>query len=412
MTRENIDPSNNPQLERLKVTKSDFETVSSVILDTLSYSYERDYIGYDYFDGMSSRVLQALPFDNKWVNIAFQEGIKRFPVNLRPIFLVEQRQNFKGTALFVIANCCAYDLTDDDFYKDEAVKLADWLIDNQSDGFDGFCGGHRHEMQQLREKRDAEVPNIIPTSFAVKALLTASRFEQRFEDYALKSVDFVQSELEYREVENGAKIKYQPLEDGSYYTLNGGAIGARMFVDLYDHFGDKEYLNKATKLLDYLTTKQTELGGWMYREPASASHLSMDNHHNGFIIESYHRYATVTGSNRYYDTLETSAEFYKSLLFNLDGSPNWEETSSYPKDIHACAQGIITFSLLGDHEFAEKIIDWTINNLYGGDGEFYYQKRRVYTKRFTLMRWCQAWMAYALSVYHLTKQNDVEQYYI
>jgi hypothetical protein len=34
-----------------------------------------------------------------------------------------------------------------------------------------------------------------------------------------------------------------------------------------------------------------------------------------------------------------------------------------------------------------------------GDGRFYYRKGRYYTKRITLMRWCQAWMAYALAVW-------------
>jgi len=36
---------------------------------------------------------------------------------------------------------------------------------------------------------------------------------------------------------------------------------------------------------------------------------------------------------------------------------------------------------------------------------FYYQKNKFYTKRFTLMRWCQAWMAYAMSEYLVGIKN-------
>ena len=125
----------------------------------------------------------------------------------------------------------------------------------------------------------------------------------------------------------------------------------------------------------------------------------MDNHHNGFIVESYQRYHEVAGDQRYEETLDRALSFYRDQLFEADGAPNWDERSSYPRDIHAATQGIIVFSKAGDFGFVRRIVDWVLANLYAGEGQFYYQQRRFYTKRFTLMRWCQAWMAYALSVY-------------
>jgi hypothetical protein len=370
-----------------------------VMLETLEYARERDYTGYDYFDGMSSRVLQALPVDNKWVNIAVQESIKRAPVNVRPYFLVEQRQNFKGTALFSMANETAYSLTGDEMYREESRALADWLVDNRADGYAGFCGGHTHEMQQLDERRPANTPNVVPTSYGVKALLRAAEYEGDYATVARTAAAFVDEDLKYTEFDDGARIVYQPYFDGEFYTLNGGAVGARLHVDLYEEFGDPALLDRARKLLDYIATKQTDVGGWMYRDPASASHLSMDNHHNGFVLESYLRYQEVAGDERYRDTVERSLQFHREYLFDPNGAPNWDEQKAYPKDIHAATQGIIVFSKAGEFTFARKILDWVFANLYAGQGQFYYQKRRFYTKRFTLMRWCQAWMAYALAVY-------------
>ena len=40
---------------------------------------------------------------------------------------------------------------------------------------------------------------------------------------------------------------------------------------------------------------------------------------------------------------------------------------------------------------------WAEENMLSNDGHFYYQRLRHYTKRFSLMRWCQSWMCYALS---------------
>jgi len=132
----------------------------------------------------------------------------------------------------------------------------------------------------------------------------------------------------------------------------------------------------------------------------------MDSHHNGFILESFLRHRDVTGSDRYAETLERGMAFYRETLFEESGAPNWDESSSYPRDIHAAAQGIVLFSAAGETRFASRIIDWTLSELYAGDGRFYYQKRRFYTKRFTLMRWCQAWMAFAGAVSHRTKARD------
>lgn len=373
--------------------------VLDVLEDTLRYSRRRDYTGYDYFDGMSSRVLQGLPVDNKWLNIAVQETIKRAPVNLRPLFLVEQRRNFKGTALFAMANMIAHRLTGNTYYHTESRQLCDWLVENQCDGYAGFCGGHTHEMQLLDERRDAYTPNVIPTSFAVKALLQGNDVDEEYDEIARSARDFVVQDLDYTPLETGARIVYQPHYDGTFYTLNGGAIGARLLIDLYETFGDDDLHDRSAALLDHIAAKQADIGGWTYRDPPSASHLSMDNHHNGFIIESFLRYQEVTGSDRYRDTLEPALSFYRDTLFEPDGAPNWDESSRYPKDIHAATQGIIVFSMAGEPEFARRIIDWTLGNLYAGNGRFYYQRRRFYTKRFTLMRWCQAWMSYALATY-------------
>ncbi|WP_254547456.1 antibiotic ABC transporter permease [Halomarina pelagica] len=399
MTKGRLDSTGNDTGRVSSTRPAGRDFLTGLLEDTLRYARERDYTGWDYFDGMSSRLLRAAPVDNKWLNIAVQEGIKRAPINLRPLFLVEKRRNFKGTALFSMANDTAYDLTGDDLYRAEARQLADWLIENAPEGYSGFCGGHTHEMQLLDERRGAYVPNAIPTSYAVKALLRAaeSTGEERYADVARTATNFVYDELEYRELEGGARIKYQPEYTGEFYTLNCGAIAARMLVDLYEYFGDEELLERSTKLLDYLATKQQPIGGWTYRDPPSASHLSMDNHHNGFIIEGFLRYREVTGDDRHEETIERALEFYRDTLFEPNGAPNWDEESRFPKDIHAATQGIIVFSMAGDGEFARRIVDWVLGTLYAGDGRFYYQKRRFYTKRFTLMRWCEAWMAYALA---------------
>ena len=375
------------------------------VLDaTLAYSRERDYTGWDYGDGMSSRLLQALPFDSKYLNLVTQELVKRPPVNLRPLLLVEQRRNFKGTGLFAMANlyrdrleAAGYPAPVDG--TEEARQLNDWLIENRSVGYHGFCGGHKHPLQHLDGRGHPNDPDIVSTSFAGKSLLEAADVDPVYPAVARTAADFVVEDLDYRPVDGGARINYHMNHGDEYYTINAGAIGARLLVDLYDHFGDEEYRERAAAILDHVADLQTDLGGWTYRDPPSASHLSMDNHHNGFVIEGFLRYQDVVGTDRYDRTLADALAFYRDDLFADSGAPRWDESSSYPRDIHASAQGIVTFALAGDLATARDIIDWTLRNLYAGDGRFYYRKYRLFTNRTTLMRWCQAWMAYAIAVY-------------
>ena len=374
--------------------------VFDVARDALSYAREREYTGWDYADGMSSRLLRALPVDNRWVNLAVQETVKRAPVNVRPLFLVEQRRNFKGTALFAMANLDAWRLTGREAYRAEARTLVEWLIDNQSDAVPEFCGCHRHDLQGLDGREEAGTPGVVGTAYGVQTLLAAAdEFDDRYADVAHTAADFVFDRLGYEEIDAGARIDYKPTESEEYYTLNANALGARILLDLHADRPHPRLRKGATWILDYVVSEQTDLGGWMYRDPPSASHLSMDSHHNGFIVETLLRFEEVIGEPRYEAALEKSLSFYREVLFEADGAPNWDESSTYPRDIHAAAQGILVFTDAGDLEFARRIIDWTVDHLYAGDGRFYFRKHRHYTKRITLMRWCQAWMAYALSVY-------------
>ncbi|MFP8890753.1 antibiotic ABC transporter permease [Natrialbaceae archaeon A-CW2] len=379
------------------MTSVDQATLADALEETLAYSRERDYVGWDKHDGMSSRVRKALPFETKWTNLTFQETIKRAPINVRRPFLVEQRPSPKGLCLFTMATLNAADITGKEQYRDEARKLVDRVVSHSLEDYDGFCLYHNHELQGLSSKTPIGTPGVVGTSFGVKALLQAEQLDETYLEVAQSAVDYIDSELHPHWDGDQARVSYKPTEETNTYTLNANALAARLYVDLYDQFGDEEFQEMARGILNYVASKQERIGGWEYMDPPSASHLGMDNYHNGFIIESFLRYQEVIDSDAFAETVDDALDFYRTVLYDNNGAPCWDEESTYPRDVHAAAQGIVTFTYAGNLEFARKIVDWTLENLYAGDGQFYYQQRKYYTKRFTLMRWCQAWMAYALS---------------
>lgn len=69
-------------------------------LEKLKIFIEKEqFKGYDPYDALNSPVLRGLSFGYKYLRIAFTQGLKRLPFNLRPLFLVPKDYNVKEYAL-------------------------------------------------------------------------------------------------------------------------------------------------------------------------------------------------------------------------------------------------------------------------------------------------------------------------
>ena len=368
------------------------------LLASLEWAQSREYAGYDYADGMSSRLLTRLPIDNRWVNLVVQESAKRAPVNIRPVLQIPKRRSFKGCALFAGAELSAYELTGETVHLERAIALASWLW--KSRRMDPIGWGHNHDLQWPDGKIPRNTPNIVSTTYVARVLLElAPWLDAAVVETVIEEVPVLIRDQLLIETSDGPRLRYDPLQTGDYFVLNVNALAGALLVEIADATDDSALRDLGTSLLDYVAAKQAPNGGWMYTDPPSYSHLSMDNHHNGFILESFLRYEAVTGNDRFSDVLDQGLSFYRTVLFNPDGSPNWDESNQYPRDSHAAAQGILTFTYANDRPFAEQILEWTLDELSGNEGRFYYRKGRLWTKRFTLMRWSQAWMTFAIGQY-------------
>ena len=75
----------------------------------------------------------------------------------------------------------------------------------------------------------------------------------------------------------------------------------------------------------------------------------------------------------------------------------------YPIDIHCPGQLFVTLSKLNffklHKDLAFKVMNWTINNMQNRNGYFYYQLKKVISSKIPYMRWSNAFMFNAMSVY-------------
>ena len=77
------------------------EAVEKAALELLEYCKREDWAGYDPYDALNSRCLNASPLIKiRFFRLAVTQALKHLPVNLRPLVLVPKGENPKACALF------------------------------------------------------------------------------------------------------------------------------------------------------------------------------------------------------------------------------------------------------------------------------------------------------------------------
>ena len=148
--------------------KADTELTIPVVVGHFNqlrnYCESQRYKGWDPYDGLNSRVFQALPYfkHKAFWRLCVIQGFKRCPVNLRKLLGVPKGYNPKGIALFLQGygnlyhavnknSALASVLGSKDEMKDKVVELAELLVSLQSKGeYHGACWGYNFDWQARR----------------------------------------------------------------------------------------------------------------------------------------------------------------------------------------------------------------------------------------------------------------------
>jgi len=367
-----------------------------------------DYEGYSKHDALNAPWLERLAGESRLRRLAAIQLVMRCPLHVRPLLRVRKARNAKGISLFARALLARHRLAGANEDAQEATELLDWLLGNSSAEFGGRAWGYPYPWQDAGFFAPRDLPNRVVTSFVGQALLDGYETlrEPRYLEAASEAVQFLLSAPRtlYEDDERRC-VSYVPDESIDWIVLDVSALAGALAARLGALQDDPELVAEGGRLVRYVVSKQTDEGAWFYAEPPSASHITHDNYHTGFILDAILLYGRVTGSREFDDAYRRGVDFYERRLFEPDGAPRFMSDRKYPFDIHGSAQGILTFSLRQkDHgeggDVAGRVLDWTLTNMFDPDsGWFYYQKRRGFRTRIRELRWCQGWMSWALASY-------------
>jgi hypothetical protein len=374
--------------------------IEEVVHQLHKYLQSCDYAGYDPYDGLESRIFQALPFKRfRITRLAWIQLMKRSPLNLRPLVLVPQSRNPKGIALCAAALLKLGQGGKSDYEK-EARVLLDWLITHQTRGYEGASWGYNFSWQSREFYAPKGTPNAICTIFVANAFLDAfgQLGDGRYLDIARKSCDFILEHLLLHLGDDEVCIRYVPGSKAQVHNVNllGAALLARVGVLTHE----RHLLEIARKAVLFSVRRQNANGSWYYGELPTQRWI--DNFHTGFNLVALSRYRRYMIDSSLDEVLQRGYVFWDQHFFMPDGAPKYYHNRLYPIDIHCAAQGILTYLEFAESDGqaltkAHQIAAWAIHNMRSVRGYFYYQKHRWYTIRIPYVRWSQAWMFYALS---------------
>src|SRR5438874_7580348 len=80
---------------------------------------KNDYRGYDTFDGLSS-FLRPLTFENKFLRIALQQSLRRFPLNTRPLLGIIKSRSTKAMGFLARGFLRLHASTGDPVWREKA----------------------------------------------------------------------------------------------------------------------------------------------------------------------------------------------------------------------------------------------------------------------------------------------------
>jgi hypothetical protein len=359
-----------------------------------------DYAGYEPYDLLNSPYLANWASHQPFATLFIQTGKRAGGLALRRLLRIAPSRNPKALALILAAYCdlagCGWDCE----LQADHVRL---LLDlTRSPNEPEYCWGYDWHYVSLRGARlPAHSPNSIATVFCAEALFDHARAYGNVQSraMALSAAVWLCSRLN-RSVDNDSQLCFSYTPGDHTQIFNNSALIGALLARVGSQRQDGCYRNSARRVMQYLADGQATNGAWPYGKGRAQGWI--DSFHTGYNLCALLSYQQHAQDFTFAEHLAKGYEYYARTFFRADGAPKYFHNRTYPIDIHACSQAILTFCAFAEldpHARARalNVARWTIANLRNGDGSFGYQIHRLWRDRTPYIRWSQAWMLRALA---------------
>lgn len=372
---------------------------------------QNGWAGYDPYDIRGTELFLKL---NRYQSTAtvYKAISLLFPITLRRFLKVEKRINPKAVALIAHAYLDLYGHSENEAHRIEATKALNWLIENSTMGYSGYCWGYPFDWDS-RTYIPASTPSVVVTAVAAESFLRAFDVlvKPRFLDVALGCAEFIANDLNQDWVSDDEMcFSYTPIDH--WHVHNANLLAGATLARVSQVTGSKMWDHLIRSSTEYTLNAQREDGAWYYWGLPDKLLNMVDHYHTGFILRCLDSIFKYSASEKVNSAIEKGYKFYRKNLFTQEGIPKRTENKLYPIDIHSCAEAILCNVTLGYRfpgamSLAQQVAIWTQVHMLADDGHFYYRKYPFLTISIPFVRWSQAWMVRALAGLLLAMNEQV-----
>ncbi|MCB2167360.1 MAG: hypothetical protein KQI78_06850 [Deltaproteobacteria bacterium] len=378
------------------------ESVQKITLNLLAYCQNEGWAGWDPYDALNSRLFRLLPFlDQRIPRLILIQSMKRSPINLRRMMLVPKTQNPKALALFLSS---LIKIRKMGLAQNITIKsLIEQIKELRSPDTPYWCWGYSFPWQTRTLLVPRGAPNLVCTTFVANALLDAYQdsADPACFEMAQSAAAYILNELYWTQGNSVACFCY-PTPSARSRVHNANFLGAALLCRIYQHNKDDALLDAALRVCRYSVSKQEDDGSWYYGEHSSQQWI--DNFHTGYNLCALADIGQFSETREFEVCLRRGFDFYQRNFFTPEGEPQYFHNRIYPIDIHSAAQSIITLLRFESMEETAKskayaVLRWVCRHMLDHHDFFYYQKTPYYMNKIPYIRWSQAWILYALSIF-------------
>jgi hypothetical protein len=360
-----------------------------------------DYRGYDTFDGLNARLLRPFTFETKLLRTVLQQGVRRFPLNMRGVLGVSKERSTKGMGFLAQGFIRLHAVTAEQVWADKARMALEWLMEHRLPEYSGACWGNHFDYQSRAFFLPKGVPTIVWTSLIGHAFLDGYEHfkEKDYLSIAVSACEHITGDLGIFPEGDGACISYIPGQKSLVHNAN--TLGASLLARTFQFTKDQAFLTLAQKSIRYTAQHQRPDGSWYYGEREDLRWV--DNFHTGYVLDCFKYYAQSSRDDEFTANMLKGYGYWKANFFLPNGAPRYYSHKTLPFDIQCCSQAIDTLIFFQDYDpesvgLALKVAAWTIDNMQDETGYFYYRRysRHLANKTATL-HWGQATMLRALA---------------
>jgi rhamnogalacturonyl hydrolase YesR len=361
---------------------------------------DRRWAGTDPYDGLNAtRIPRSLRRSPLALRVLTQ-GVKRSPLNLRPLLGIPTGVS-AATLGLVISAYARNGFLEEAEAREKLKWSIDRLVELRSPGFEEPCWGYHFDVQTRVFFYPRTMPNTIATAFAGLGLLDAYELagDRRALDLARGAADFFVRHVPQTETEHGAYFGYLPGDGTPIH--NASMLVCALLARLASLLDDERLAARAAAGVKFTVRHIRVDGSWRYGEKPDLGWV--DGFHTGYVLDCLLDCLEAGIGDPASETAwRRGLQYYMNALIEADGTPRYTPRSRYPVDGQCCAQALQTLSraTVRDPDLTSRrdlVLDWTLRNLRQPDGEFAFQKERLWLNRASHPRWVEAPMLAALT---------------